>query len=151
MIRRPPRSTRTDTLFPYTTLFRSQSQLRYTDGAFSVALENPRTVATPFGTSGRITSNTGQLPDMTARYVYKADWGHLSFAGLLRQLAVEEQGLDDRTFGGGVSFSGRYNLGSKDDLRFMVNYGEGMSRRSEEHTSELQSLMRISYAVFCLK
>src|SRR3546814_18316580 len=65
---------------------------------------------------------------MTARFVYKADWGHLSFAGLLRQLAVEEQGLDDRTFGGGVSFSGRYNLGSKDDLRFMVNYGEGMSR-----------------------
>src|SRR3546814_20049048 len=65
---------------------------------------------------------------MTARYVYKADGGHLAFAGLLRQLAVEEQGLDDRTFGGGVSFSGRYNLGSKDDLRFMVNYGEGMSR-----------------------
>src|SRR3546814_2822587 len=113
---------------------------------------------------------------MTARFVYKADWGHLSFAGLLRQLAVEEQGLDDRTFGGGVSFSGRYNLGSKDDLRFMVNYGEGMSRyvgfsinsdvnvnaagnlktigmfsgfaawhhlfdSSEEHTSELQSLL----------
>src|SRR3546814_7336162 len=122
MIRRPPRSTRTDTLFPYTTLFRSQSQLRYTNGAFSVALENPRTVATPFGTSGRITSNSGQLPDMTARYVYKADWGHLSFAGLLRQLAVEEPatGIDDRTFGGGVS-------------------------RSEEHTSELQSLMRRSY------
>src|SRR3546814_7594147 len=95
---------------------------------------------------------------MTARFVYKADWGHLSFAGLLRQLAVEEQGLDDRTFGGGVSFSGRYTLGSKDDLRFMVNYGEGMSRyvgfsinRSEEHTSELPSLMRNSYAVFCLQ
>src|SRR3546814_17734717 len=78
---RPPRSTLTDTLFPYTSLFRS-----------------------------------------------KADGGHWSFAGWLRQLAVEEQGLDDRTFGGGVSFAGRYNLGSKDDLRFMVNYGEGMSR-----------------------
>ncbi|MDP1696396.1 MAG: DcaP family trimeric outer membrane transporter [Xanthomonadaceae bacterium] len=112
------------------TVFVRQSQLRYTNGAFSVSLENPRTVATPFGTSGRISSNSGQLPDMTARYVYKADWGHLSFAGLLRQLAVEEPatGIDDRTFGGGVSFSGRYNLGSNDDLRFMANYGEGISR-----------------------
>ena len=112
------------------TVFVRQSQLRYTNGAFSVSLENPRTVATPFGTSGRISSNSGQLPDMTARYVYKADWGHLSFAGLLRQLAVEEpaSGIDDRTFGGGVSFSGRYNLGSNDDLRFMANYGEGISR-----------------------
>jgi len=97
------------------TVFVRQSQLRYTNGAFSVSLENPRTVATPFGTSGRISSNSGQLPDMTARYVYKADWGHLSFAGLLRQLAVEEPatGIDDRTFGGGVSFSGRYNIGSR--------------------------------------
>lgn len=112
------------------TVFARQSQLRYTNGGFSVSLENPRTVATPFGTNGRISSNSGQLPDMTARYVYKAEWGHLSFAGLLRQLAVEEPaaGLDDRTFGGGVSLSGRYNLGSNDDLRFMANYGDGISR-----------------------
>lgn len=112
------------------TVFVRQSQLRYTTGGFSVALENPRTVATPFATAGRITSNSGQLPDMTARFVYKADWGHLSFAGMLRQLAVEEPaaGLDDRTFGGGVSFSGRYNIGANDDLRFMANYGDGISR-----------------------
>ncbi len=110
------------------TVFVRQSQLRYTNGAFSVSLENPRTVATPFGTAGRITSNTSQLPDMTARYVYKAGWGHLSFAGLLRQLAVEEGAVDGRTFGGGVSFSGRYNIGANDDIRFMANYGEGISR-----------------------
>lgn len=110
------------------TVFVRQSQLRYTNGPWSVSVENPRTVATPFGTSSRITSNTSQIPDITARYVYKADWGHLSFAGLLRQLAVEEAGVDDRTFGGGVSLSGRYNLGSNDDLRFMANYGEGISR-----------------------
>src|SRR3546814_15868033 len=81
MIRRPPRSTRTDTLFPYTTLFRSDDRVSRENVQMSVtrttALESPSTV---------------------------------SPAALRVTLA-----------------------------------------RSEEHTSELQSLMRISYAVFCLK
>src|SRR3546814_8477646 len=75
MIRRPPRSTRTDTLFPYTTLFRSEA----------------------------------------------------------------DSALKTKSF-----------LSSLDTLYF-YNIMIGKTRRSEEHTSELQSLMRISYAVFCLK
>src|SRR3546814_15376886 len=75
MIRRPPRSTRTDTLFPYTTLFRS------------LFVVNPAKI----------------------RYSFNID-------------------VDP-----------------------MTPEGKGMVERSEEHTSELQSLMRISYAVFCLK
>src|SRR3546814_18309461 len=86
MIRRPPRSTRTDTLFPYTTLFRSR--------------DRPGSVP---GVRGQPRRDAGQhQPDRTAR---RAD---------LRQR-------------------------------------RGRALRSEEHTSELQSLMRISYAVFCLK
>src|SRR3546814_988018 len=84
MIRRPPRSTRTDTLFPYTTLFRSR----------------PR---------GRPT------------------------------------GIRDRA--DGLRASARSSSGHR-DRGWNV---DGPSSRSEEHTSELQSLMRISYAVFCLK
>src|SRR3546814_8737442 len=82
MIRRPPRSTRTDTLFPYTTLFRSMRQ-----------------------------------PNFYA-----------------------ETGLD------------RMALRRRDEawLRALLR-AENTLIRSEEHTSELQSLMRISYAVFCLK
>src|SRR3546814_9960186 len=91
MIRRPPRSTRTDTLFPYTTLFRSDDEQR-----------RARLQQSP----GRAVG--GGLPAAQAR------------TG--RGAAVRHRG------------SGR----------------EGQSR-SEEHTSELQSLMRISYAVFCLK
>src|SRR3546814_4708953 len=79
MIRRPPRSTRTDTLFPYTTLFRS-----YLD-------------------------SIGKAQDMFANRI---DIRH---------------------------------------LRYFVETVRHGSIRSEEHTSELQSLMRISYAVFCLK
>src|SRR3546814_7284279 len=76
MIRRPPRSTRTDTLFPYTTLFRSYDDLNLS------------------------------------------------------------------------SVEGRERLTTR--VKYAVRKVCG-SRRSEEHTSELQSLMRISYAVFCLK
>src|SRR3546814_2928206 len=88
MIRRPPRSTRTDTLFPYTTLFRSRGEPR----------------------AHRQRSHHGHS-------------GH----GRGRDHLVR---LGD----GGP---GRQRRGDRD--------------RSEEHTSELQSLMRISYAVFCLK
>src|SRR3546814_4092083 len=83
MIRRPPRSTRTDTLFPYTTLFRSD------DGS---------------GQAGSLAPEAG--PER------KSDDGH-----------------------GGPA----------------PRQAKRQSSRSEEHTSELQSLMRISYAVFCLK
>src|SRR3546814_3371010 len=83
MIRRPPRSTRTDTLFPYTTLFRS----------------------------------------------------HRVSRGRIRRRQLRKDGSRDAARGDGSPAPSRALH----------------TRRSEEHTSELQSLMRISYAVFCLK
>src|SRR3546814_3024342 len=91
MIRRPPRSTRTDTLFPYTTLFRSRVGSGVVDG---LAIDGSEAL-------NRLTVTPGSALDPHG---------------------VELQ-LRDR----------------------------GRHVRSEEHTSELQSLMRISYAVFCLK
>src|SRR3546814_1789381 len=93
MIRRPPRSTRTDTLFPYTTLFRSP-----------------------------------QLPRQLS-----------SFQCLLE---CEHSPTFQRGFGV------ENELRSIGQRNFLPDFH---ARRSEEHTSELQSLMRISYAVFCLK
>src|SRR3546814_5117551 len=98
MIRRPPRSTRTDTLFPYTTLFRSISR-------------RPRRIAD--------VAPTAEMPFADMRGLVAI---LLEQTGDRRQLRIEPVGLADF----GVA-------------------------RSEEHTSELQSLMRISYAVFCLK
>src|SRR3546814_4218619 len=97
MLRRPPRSTRTDTLFPYTTLFRSLWTGDILGAVWS-----------------------GKLPIR-------------KFAG-----CVYVPGQGEVISGG--KWGGRYNTWRK-----------GGVERSEEHTSELQSLMRISYAVFCLK
>src|SRR3546814_4398652 len=108
MIRRPPRSTRTDTLFPYTTLFRS-----------SAGIALPAAVAA--GSGGCIVRRRRRGGAFGARLLGRS--GGLG-EGRLGQ-GHEQRGIQRST-----------------DHRFF---------RSEEHTSELQSLMRISYAVFCLK
>src|SRR3546814_3339239 len=117
MIRRPPRSTRTDTLFPYTTLFRS------------VWKNDPPSVVdgggAPFGHRAR----------RCAPQACRAPASTLDrYAGGKRQRLYAGQGGDARSLQRPADRCGRT--------------GEG---RSEEHTSELQSLMRISYAVLCLK
>src|SRR3546814_3049906 len=104
MIRRPPRSTRTDTLFPYTTLFRSD----ISDGARA--------------RRGSLSCASAGAAAMIATLIANARICSLSKARLNDQF--EE-------------FNPLPTIAS--------------AVRSEEHTSELQSLMRISYAVFCLK
>jgi hypothetical protein len=107
------------------TTFVRQAQIRYTSGPFSVALENPHTTVSSIGTAARNNAaGSDSLPDVTARYVTKGDWGHFSVAGLLRQL---KSGDEDET-GAAVSLSGRFNLGASDDIRWMANYGTGIGR-----------------------
>src|SRR3546814_4860903 len=98
MIRRPPRSTRTDTLFPYTTLFRSS-----------------------------IARKRGGRPSLRPAAVALGEFllGHDEVSNRIDQ---RPQAGDDQP-----------------------DHRQTQHERSEEHTSELQSLMRISYAVFCLK
>src|SRR3546814_8115221 len=105
MIRRPPRSTRTDTLFPYTTLFRSRlAAARLPDNAENTtAAEIERYIAQDLEPAGRRAKSERKVADLENAVVLVRRH-HASFLS-----------------------------------------------RSEEHTSELQSLMRISYAVFCLK
>src|SRR3546814_3082464 len=95
MIRRPPRSTRTDTLFPYTTLFRSRGL--------------PGSAGSCGGPASTNCRNSSMSRAATCRW------------------------------------SARVRMHS------LPRPAACCTRRSEEHTSELQSLMRISYAVFCLK
>src|SRR3546814_6948940 len=109
MIRRPPRSTRTDTLFPYTTLFRSFHHLHAKSGS--------QARFTDFALDLRRIAQRQSLPG----YVLHVE--HARSGEVLRFVAVPSRHCAQR----------------RDSLR------------SEENTSELQSLMRISYAVFCLK
>src|SRR3546814_7524239 len=115
MIRRPPRSTRTDTLFPYTTLFRSRCLYGY-PGDDAVAHRAPP-----------------RLPERSLRPRHK-------------MLAP-----DLRSGQGPVSDRSHHMLAGTAGMGGDFSYGHSRRPRSEEHTSELQSLMRISYAVFCLK
>src|SRR3546814_4818525 len=115
MIRRPPRSTRTDTLFPYTTLFRSAVR-RHRRGA-----------------------RGGRLPALLCRPRARRLWRAAAAAGADRRA---QRDLAAR--------ARRLSLHLAVELPAGDFHGAG-GGRSEEHTPELQSLMRISYAVFCLK
>src|SRR3546814_4777837 len=131
MIRQPPRSTRTDTLFPYTTLFRS--------GALGLVRRNLRTVRA--------------VPGRWKRHYTQLDvrW-RMGLQRVPRRVAEAE----GRSRAGRECRSGDNPLSDSGDLPAAHSHarrrvGRRNDCRSEEHTSELQSLMRISYAVLCLK
>ena len=111
------------------TTFVRQSQVRYTSGPWSFALENPNTTVqayAPFaaGAGARTTTGDNNLPDLTGRYNLKGGWGHFSVAAMLRQF----KSGNNTASGGAISVSGRYNLGPSDDIRYMANAGAGIGR-----------------------
>ena len=110
------------------TTFVRQAQVRYTSGPFSVALENPQTLANAYRATTRTISDDGSLPDLTARWTTKGDWGHVSVAGIARQLRHDTATTSASDTGYGVSVSGKYNLGKSDDVRYMLTAGRGIGR-----------------------
>lgn len=104
-------------------VFVRQGQLRYTSGGFSLALENPETVLV-----GTTASDRGAVPDLTARYGWKGDWGSFGIGAILRQLKVDRAGAHDSELAGGLSLGGKWVLGASDDLRWQLTVGEGISR-----------------------
>ncbi|MCL2918659.1 DcaP family trimeric outer membrane transporter [Shewanella litorisediminis] len=119
------------------TPFVRQAQLRYTNGGFQFAVENPETTISGkqdpktgiiSGGSDRITSGSGMMPDLVARYNFKTEGGaSFSVAAIGRQLNLEKSNVDDSVFGYGASFAGVIPLG-KDDLKFTATWGEGLGR-----------------------
>lgn len=116
------------------TVFVRQAQIRYTKGAFSVALENPHTTVTPYlGGSAQLSPDHNLIPDLTARYSWKGDWGFVGVAGMLRQLRTDGSNDPPPTgrstaTGGGLSVMGKAVLGSHDDLRYSATVGKGIGR-----------------------
>jgi hypothetical protein len=111
------------------TIFVRQAQVKYTNGPWSVSLENPETTIQPFGSGARISSDDNSVPDFTARYTAKGDWGHFSIAGLARQLKYETTtGIDDSDSGFAISVSGKWNINPTNDIRYMISAGDGLGR-----------------------
>src|SRR3546814_7185275 len=127
MRRRPPRSTRTDTRFPYTTLFRSaRRHLVIAEDQFL---------------GDAAAHRNGQVRVHLVAVIAVAVALRQAHHHAKRAAARDDGGLVDRV---------RRRLVEGDQRMASLVIG-GHPLRSEEHTSELQSLMRISYAVFCLK
>ncbi|MFV7783521.1 DcaP family trimeric outer membrane transporter [Shewanella marisflavi] len=110
------------------TPFVRQTQVRYTNGGFQFALENPETTVTPNGGGGRITSGSGMVPDFVVRYNFNTQGGSkFTLAGLARQLNLEKGDIDSQTMGYGVSFTGVIPIGD-DDFKLSATAGDGMGR-----------------------
>ncbi len=110
-------------------VFERQALVRYTTGAWEFALENSETTITPFGGGGRLTSDDGAVPDAIIRYTYKDDWGHISIAGIIRQLSYQVGDvIDDTTSSAGLSINSKIKVGDKDDLRLSFTTGTGLGR-----------------------
>src|SRR3546814_7361625 len=149
MIRRPPRSTRTDTLFPYTTLFRSDVLVHFDRNGFAYTIDRGTgelLVAEKYDPAVNwatgIDMETGQ-PQVVAKYSTDEQGEDTNVQGI----CPASVGTKDQQ---PASYSPRTGLFYVPTNHVCMDY-EPFRVRSEEHTSELQSLMRISYAVFCLK
>lgn len=108
------------------TVFVRQAQIKYTTGAWSFSLENPESTITTTG-GARVATDDASLPDFTARYTHKADWGNLVVTALARQLTYKVGGIDADETSFGVSASGMVKLG-EDNLKFMLTQGKGLGR-----------------------
>ena len=109
-------------------VFNREPLIRYTTGAFQIALEQGNATVTPASGAGRIEADGNTIPDVVARYNLSGDYGNISLAAIGRQLRVENGGINDSTFGYGLSASGRLKVGDKDDIRFGATFGEGLGR-----------------------
>ena len=111
------------------TIFDRQPLVKYTNGAWEFALENPETTVTPNGGGGRIVADDNNVPDFVARYMSKQDWGYFKVAGLLRQIKYENgTDIDGSSSAWGVSLTGKVNLDGGDDIRVIFNTGSGLGR-----------------------
>lgn len=109
------------------TTFVRQAQVRYTNGPWEFAAENPESTITPFGGGGRIVSDDGSIPDLVARYTAKLDRGYIKAAALVRQLDYVTATIDDSETAYGLSLSGKHMFG-EDDIRWMATIGSGTGR-----------------------
>ena len=120
-----------DFVGPVGTLFNRQPQLRWTSGGLQLAIENPATRLN-WDVDGSLSTAFDDfhegIPDLVARYNGKAGGLAWTVAGIARELSYETSTADDSKIGYGLSLSGKWMVGNKNDIRFMFNYGDALGR-----------------------
>src|SRR3546814_43977 len=169
MIRRPPRSTRTDTLFPYTTLFRSDQHRTPLREMVEIGIDDAEVDAITEHGDRRQRGDDNEQQQCTAGFFFKTRCQLLDREHDTGDRRIERGGNTGRATGEDQAAPDTRRIVTPDEVRdrradlygraFAADRcaaqqrddGQYRLERSEEHTSEHQSLMRNSYAVFCLK
>ena len=112
------------------TVFGRQAMVRYTMGNWQFAAENPETTITPNGGGGRIVADDSHIPDLVVRYNMNRDWGNFTVAGIARELRYQNAaaGIDSNEGSYGISVSGKFKIGDRNDFRWMATTGKGLGR-----------------------
>jgi len=115
--------------------FLRQGQIRYTqslgDITISYSVENPESDFVDEAGMKRANSRD-EFPDLTARFLYKQDWGHVSLQSVLRHLSVDDGVNSDSSTGYGLGLSGKIALTENDQIKFHFSSGDGIGRYIQE-------------------
>lgn len=127
-------------VLPVNLAFVRQPMIRWNhrrgDYDLAVALESPETTLTD-STGARVAPDDDRLPDFVARAIRRGDWGHLSVAGMLRELRSDgavAAGVSDAATGGALHLSGRIKTRGRDNLRLGLIYGNTVGRYTSSNT-----------------
>ena len=117
------------------TPFVRQPLIRYSaklspEAMLHLSVENAETASATNAAPALVENDDDRIPDFAARLAYTAKFGELSLAGVVRQLSVDNGGVDANATGWGVSGGGKIFLNDKksSDLRFLASYGKGIGR-----------------------
>lgn len=113
--------------------FIRQGQIRYSNGKFQFAIENPESTFTDTTSGNRVTSGNGWVPDVVLRYNFlNSDQSSLSLSSVFRNLSIDTKFNDERIkeneLGYGASLAGRFKVNQLDDIRFTITAGKGLGR-----------------------
>jgi hypothetical protein len=121
---------------PVGRVFVRQPLMRWTqpineDLNWMFAVESPEstlTVTDANGNPSRKTQDSDDFPDIVTRLNYSQSWGTVSLAAMVRKIQIDSAAYKDEQFGGAVSMSGRIKAYQRDDVRFMLSYGDVLGR-----------------------
>ncbi len=121
---------------PVGRVFVRQPQIRWTqplgdDFNWMFAVESPEstlTVTDANGNPSRRTQDSDDFPDLVTRLNYLQPWGSVAVSAMVRKIQIDSDAVKDEQFGGAVSVSGRVKAYQRDDVRFMLSYGDVLGR-----------------------